>query len=190
MSLKNQKEASKRTSILWGAFAFVVSVGFVYALAKNMSDFEGALKSAGLFGPILAVLLYGILSVTPVPTDPLTVACGALFGPIWGSVISWLGNTFAAVIEYYLGKGVSSLADFESKRKSLPFGLGAYPVDSPWFLIGGRMVPGFGSKIVSVMAGIYNVGLWRYTWTAGLANILGSVLYAIGGSGLLSLFSH
>ncbi len=170
--------------------AFVITFGSIYFLAKNIKDLEGLVASWGIFGPLLVVLLYGALSVTPIPTDPLSAISGALFGPIVGFIVSWIGNTFAAVIEYFLGLGIRNATAFEKRKKNLPWGLDKAPVNSACFLIGGRFVPGFGSKIVSVLAGVYGVGLWRYTWTAAVANIFGSAFYTLGGFQLVTLFSR
>ena len=43
----------------------------------------------------------------------------------------------------------------------MPFGLGKFPVDSPSFLIGARVIPGYGSKFVSLISGFYRVLLLR-----------------------------
>jgi len=178
---------SKLKTFLIFVSAFAISIILIYLVAKNINDFELVLKKTGIFAPIVAVLIYGILSVTPIPTDPLTLACGALFGPVWGIFISWMGNNFAALIEYVIGRGAGDVTSFESKKNKLPFGLGNLPADSPVFLILGRFVPGFGSKIVSVLAGVYKVSVWRYLWTAAVANIVGSVLYVLGGFGLFTI---
>lgn len=140
----------------------------------------------GLLGPILVVALYGLLGASPVPSEPLTVINGVLFGPFLGTVIAGTGNTLAALVEYVIGSKIGDAADFEDKRSDLPLGLGRFPVDSVWFLLGGRLVPGYGAKVVSVMGGLYGVSLWRYTWTTALTTFLGAAVFAYGGFGLLS----
>ena len=98
-------------------------------------------------------------------------------------------NTFiqdlAAIIEYFIGRGLGQITDFDKQRKKLPFGLGKFPANSIWFLIFGRLVPSFGSKVVSIAGGVYHVPLWRYVWTAMVSNLFGSVVLALGGYSLL-----
>ena len=176
------------TAILLTIIAFAISIAMIVVVGKNEKSLEHIIKSSGLLAPLVTIIVYGILSLTPIPSDPLTLLSGALFGPLLGIFVSWMGNNFAALVEYVAGRGVGAIADFEARKKSLPWGLSKLPVTSPWFLIGGRFVPGFGSKIVSVLAGVYKIGLWKYVWTAAVANIVGSVIYALWGVGLMKLF--
>jgi len=169
--------------------AFVLTFGLIYYAGKNIDDMEKFIASWGYAAPFISVVLYGILSITPIPTDPISVVNGALFGPVVGFLTSWMGNNVAALIEYVLGKGIGSVTHFEDKKKNLPWGLSGAPVNSAWFLIGGRFVPGFGSKIVSILAGVYSVSVWRYIWTAAVANVVGAALYALGGAEVIKFLS-
>lgn len=189
LKLVSKTSQNKKTITLQITLLTVgLSIYASYIVAKDEEAIKTFLASLGIWAPLVTILIYGILSLTPIPSDPLTLLSGALFGPTQGIFISWMGNNFAALVEYYLGKGVAIISDFEKKKKDLPWGLDKLPANSPWFLIGGRFVPGFGSKIVSVFAGVYNVGVWRYIWTAAASNIVGSALYAWGGAGLVNFF--
>ncbi len=172
----------------WTVLGILLSIFVISLFAKNVVDVEKFILRFGVWGPLISILLYGVLSVTPIPTDPLTILNGALFGPLVGILTSWMGNNFAALIEYYLGKGIGTVTDFEENRSKLPFGLGKYPVDSPLFLICGRFLPGYGAKIVSIVGGVYKVSLWRYIWTASVSNLVGSIMFALGGYSILKLF--
>ena len=166
----------------------IASLGFVAYVAYYSNVITLALHKLGLFGPLLSILLYAILSASPIPSDPLTFINGAVFGPIWGSLISWTGNMVAAMIEYVIGAKIATFTDFKDKRNTLPFGLSKFPADSIWFLMFGRFIPEFGGKIVSLVGGLYHVPLWRYFWTAAIATLLGSILFASTGYGLVRLF--
>lgn len=174
-------------SFVWLILGFSISVLCVYYLAKNVEVIDRFILSVGVFGPLVSVLLYGVLSVTPIPTDPITVLNGAIFGPVVGSLVSWMGNNLAAYLEYHLGMGIRSVTNFEKVRKKLPLGIGKLPVNSVSFLFFGRFIPQVGGKIVSLMAGIYKVPVKRYMWTATISNLLGSILLALGGWSLLKV---
>ena len=66
------------------------------------------------------------------------------------------------------------------------------PVNSVGFLIFGRMIPGYGGKIISILAVMYKVPMKRYLWTTATTNFLGSILLSYGGFGIVSLikFTH
>jgi uncharacterized membrane protein YdjX (TVP38/TMEM64 family) len=139
---------------------------------------------------LLSILLYAVLGVTLIPSEPLTIFIGALFGPWWATLIAGTGNTISAVIEYYLGRHISSATNFQDKKQHLPFGLGKLRVDSILFLVGARMIPGYGPKLVSFMAGIYHIPLMRYFLTASIPNMFGAAIFAFGGFGIGTLINQ
>ncbi len=94
----------------------------------------------------------------------------------------------AAMVEYYIGLHVGTATDFEKNRQKLPFGLGKFPVESPIFLILGRMLPGAGPKLVSLLAGVYHVPLFKFIWTALIPTAIGAAIFAFGGFGIFKLF--
>jgi uncharacterized membrane protein YdjX (TVP38/TMEM64 family) len=167
--------------------SFGLAIGAVIYIARHKTAVENFIRSMGIAGPLVSVGLYAVLGASPLPADPLTLINGAVFGPLWGAFIAWVGTTLAAVVEYYVGTRIANAAEFEERRDDLPFGLGDLPADSVLFLLGGRMLTGAGSKAVSFISGIYRVSLWRYLWTTALSTLLGAVLFALGGFGLLNL---
>lgn len=174
-----------KSSAVWIFVGFLISIVSIYFIAKNIDVISNFIYSIGILGPVVSILLYGLFSITPIPTDPLTIINGALFGPILGVLVSWWGNNLAAFLEYYLGKGIRDLTNFEKMKKRLPLGLGKLPVDSVGFLLFGRFIPQFGGKMVSLMGGMYGVPLKRYMWTAALSNLMGSILFSLGGWGVI-----
>lgn len=169
---------------------FTVPILLIIYFAKDIKNFETYLPKAGVLAPVLSILLMGALSATPIPTDPIVILNGAIFGPAVGIFVSWMGNNLAAVIEYYIGHGLSVATNYDKQKKKLPFGLGKFPVDSVWFLFFGRFIPQFGGKLVSIIAGLNHVALGRYLFITFISNLFGSVLLAYGGHLLLFIYSH
>lgn len=162
-------------------------IGLIIFFKNDIKYFEKLISTSGILGPLLSILLMGMLSATPIPTDPIVILNGAIFGPIMGVFVSWMGNNFASIIEYFIGRGLSEVADFEKIKSKLPFGLNRFPADSVWFLLCGRFIPQFGGKIVSLTGGFYKVPKLRYLWTAIISNLLGSMILALGGYSLLHI---
>ncbi len=177
----------KKNSAFWTIVALIASGVVVVYVLKYFSDVETLLRSSGLLAPIISVLLYGLFSVTPVPTDSLTIINGAIFGPFYGTLIACTGNTFAALIEYFVGMKIGVAADTKGRSVKIPFTKKEFDVDSVAFLFLGRFIPGYGSKLVSVLAGMYRVNIIRYLWTTFAANITGALMFAYGGYGLRHL---
>ena len=185
--MKSEKNA-KWTTWLILLLSFGVALALMAYLARRQAAVKEFIHKLGMFGPLASILLYGILAFSPIPADPLTLINGAIYKPVWGGLIAWIGMTFAALLEYVVGMWVGDAANFEQKRENLPFGLGDLPVDSIVFLLGARLLTGAGSKAVSYLSGIYQISLWRYLWTTALSTLMGAFLFALGGAGLLAYF--
>jgi uncharacterized membrane protein YdjX (TVP38/TMEM64 family) len=183
-----KKNLSKNIrNILIILLSFGLPIALIIVFRHDFKRIETLIPTLGILGPIFSVLLMGVLSATPVPTDSIVILNGAIFGPFIGVLVSWLGNNLATIVEYFIGKGLSEVTDFEKTKASLPFGLNRFPANSIWFLFFGRFIPQFGGKVVSLTGGFYHVPLPRYLWTAFLSNLLGSILLAYGGYSLLHL---
>jgi uncharacterized membrane protein YdjX (TVP38/TMEM64 family) len=163
------------------------SILIVIYLKRDFDNIHKLIIYLGPIAPLVSILLFGLLSITPIPSDPLALINGAVFGPSYGSLISLVGNNFAAIVEYYLGTNINTLTNFNKQKSKLPFGLDKLPADSFIFLFFGRFIPGFGGKLISLTAGLYHVPLKRFLWTTTIANIFGSILYAVGGNTILNL---
>lgn len=181
---KNQLRKLISTIIAMVLFMVVIGILAAYDLEKIKS----LIKQAGMWGIGLSVLVYAALGLTIVPSEPITLLVGALFGPWVALFTATVGNTFAAIVEYFMGRRIGTVSNLEEKKDRLPFGLAKLNINSPLFLIGARMIPGYGPKVVGLFAGVFHVPLWRFIWTTIIPVALGSAIFAFGGFGLHKLF--
>jgi len=181
-SEEQKTKRSQSISIL--IFSLLIMALAAVFITTDLNKIKNFIIQAGAWGIVISILVYALLGITLIPSEPLTLFIGALFGPIMATLISWVGNTISAFIEYYIGTRIGSATNFEEKKHKLPFGLGNLKVESPLFLVGGRMIPGYGPKVVSMMAGMYRVPILRYLWTTAIPIFFGSVIFAFGGFGI------
>jgi len=182
-----QNNAPSRRTILTILLSLVIFAGLTFFLAHDMDRFQSLIRQSGLAGILIGLVLYTLLGATVIPSEPLTMLFGALFGPLAATVIAGTGNVLAAVVEYYIGSKLAGAGGFVERKEKLPFGLGRLPVDSPVFLIAGRMVPGARPKLISVLGGCCRVPMVRYLWTTAIPTYIGAALFAYGGFGLQRL---
>ncbi|OLS96263.1 hypothetical protein BJF90_10770 [Pseudonocardia sp. CNS-004] len=96
----------------WGRVAAVGAVVLVVAVVAfllirtgtDLLDVRTAVQAAGLWAPLLFVLLQGMVTVTPVPRTVFTVAAGVLFGGIGGVLLAVAGTALAAAVAFWLVK--------------------------------------------------------------------------------------
>jgi uncharacterized membrane protein YdjX (TVP38/TMEM64 family) len=175
---------------IWKAVAAVILIilATVLALHQNTHQLQEFIQRYRKWGAVLSLLIYALLGATPVPSEPITLIITSMFGPWPAALLATIGNTLAALIEFFIGGRINDLSDFEKKKENLPFHLNKLPINSPAFLLLGRMLPGFGPKFVSVVSGVYRVSLWTYIWTALVSNTVGALAVACGGYGIFQLF--
>ena len=168
-------------------FAILLIVILLF-VTKEMDNLQNFILRSGWTGLMVSLGLYGLLGLSPIPSEPLTVLLSTVYGPLLAALIAGAGNMIAAVIEYSLGRRINAIASFEKRRKALPLGLGKLPVHSVPFLLIARMLPGYGPKFISVLSGVYRVPMWRYLWTAAIPTFIGALIFAFGGLELINLF--
>jgi uncharacterized membrane protein YdjX (TVP38/TMEM64 family) len=183
--LQEKKKKQKMISSLVTTLLFVVVIGVIFAF--DFAKIQAYISKTGVWGIFLSIIIYGLLGFTIIPSEPLTLLIGAMFGPWIATIASLAGNTLSSLAEYSLGHRIGSATNFMQLKEKLPFGLGKLKVDSLAFLIFARAIPGFGGKTVSIISGVYHVKLWRFIWTAFVTLIAGSFAFAFGGHGLALL---
>jgi len=165
-------------------------VGSYFLASNQMDQAREFILRSGPFGLLLSVALFGVLGATPIPSEPLTILLATIYGPLWATAATAVGNTISAFVEYGIGERLGSVSNFDQWKGRLPFGLGKFPVESPAFLIGARMLPGYGGKITSLVGGFYRVPVLRYLWTTLLVTVFGAASTAYAGYGLLALIER
>src|SRR5690554_2416623 len=121
-------QAQKRLTVAVIILVLGLSAALMVVVSRHIDAVEHLIASLGILGPLLSIALYGLLGASPVPSEPLTVVNGAVFGPLMGTLIAGTGNTLAAVVEYFIGAGIDNAADFAKSGTICPLGL----VSSRW----------------------------------------------------------
>jgi uncharacterized membrane protein YdjX (TVP38/TMEM64 family) len=186
--LNNPQNGKTWIKLLKYAPLVIIVVGaIILALNFNISQLNYLLEKYERFGICICLFAYIFLGITVIPSEPVSILVLAWKGPVVAILLATIGNTLAAIVEFFIGGGIGDLTDFEKKKEKLPFHLGKLPINSPAFLLLARMLPGFGPKFVSIASGIYQVPMITYLWTTIVANMIGAAAIVLGGSGLLKL---
>lgn len=99
----------KHHVFLWKVTGIAVlvflAVLFFTMLTEMYQQAEDALKSAGAFAPLLYMLLMiGAILISPIPSLPLAILAGALFGPWKGMLYTLVGATLGAMAAFALAR--------------------------------------------------------------------------------------
>ena len=135
---------------------------------------------------LISYVCYVLLSFTFIPTAPLIIFMSFFSNPLSAAVIAVLGNTTAAIIQYYIGSSINDQPQFEEWQNKLPASIRKFPVDSPLFLIIARFMPG-GPRVFSFLCGARNIPFRTYLWASALAYTISASFFAFGGDWITNL---
>jgi len=103
-------------ALLFAALGAAIAIAYTKRDALDTGALQGWVQDAGALGPALYVALYAIATVLFLPGSIITLAGGALFGPIWGTVYSLTGATIGATAAFFVARYLA--ADWVSRKSS------------------------------------------------------------------------
>lgn len=77
---------------------------------------KGIVRSYGAWGPAVILVLYVARSLFFLPTMPLVLAAGSLYGPWWGMALTVAGDNLSANLSFVLGRFFGRRRVKESER--------------------------------------------------------------------------
>ncbi len=107
--------------LLWRIVA-LAALGAAVATAYLMRDriaigaLQGWIDGAGALGPAVYMAVYAVATVLFLPGSVITLAGGALFGPVWGTLYSLTGATIGATAAFFSARYLA--ADWVSRKAS------------------------------------------------------------------------
>lgn len=157
------------------------------------SDDEARIKAwvegFGWFGPISLVLAMIIqMFLLVIPTTLIMIVAVLAYGPVWGSVISFLAVLSAATVGYFIGRFVGSRFITRLLGEKTEEKVSTFVQDYGFWAIGvTRLNPFLSNDAISFVAGMVQMQYWKFI----LATLLGIapvvLLLALTGSDADSL---
>ncbi len=157
--------------LVGGAYWGLAKAGMLDELGdpSRLMERVRALETAG---PILIVTLMTVaVVVTPIPSAPIALAAGALYGHTWGTLYVAAGAELGALLAFALAR----LLGYTFLRRWLGDRLSFSLLGSQWTMMGivfvSRLLPFLSFDLVSYAAGMTPLKAWRFA-VATLAGIL------------------
>ncbi|MEE8388751.1 MAG: VTT domain-containing protein [Acidiferrobacterales bacterium] len=157
--------------------AAAIAVAVVYRDVLDAAALESWVKSAGVAAPLLFMAIYILATVLFLPGSVLTLAGGALFGPVWGTFYNLTGATIGATIAFFISRYLVS--DWVSRKvggrtRQLVNGVEA----EGWrFVAFVRLVPLFPFNLLNYALGLTRINAWHYVITSYVAMLPGAIAY-------------
>ena len=188
----------KRLLII-AALAALVAAYFFFGLGDYLT-IEGIKQVAGDVGayyernPAQVIagffLVYVAVAAASLPgAAVMTLAAGALFGVLVGTIIVSFASTLGATLaflasRYVLRDGIE--ARFGERLRTVNQGLER---DGAFYLFTIRMIPLFPFFVVNLVMGLTRIGTWTFAWVSQVGMLLGTIVYVNAGTQLARIDS-
>jgi uncharacterized membrane protein YdjX (TVP38/TMEM64 family) len=139
-------------------------------------------KSWGYWGVLASLAMMILHSFLPFPAEFVAIANGAVFGPAWGTVITWAGAMLGAFLALFLARqyGQPFVRRVLSKRKAQNLerwvarhGLGTLFIS--------RFIPIISFNLINYAAGLTKITWWTFGWTTGVGILPMTILMVVMG---------
>jgi uncharacterized membrane protein YdjX (TVP38/TMEM64 family) len=182
------------TAVKWLSVALIVlSVALVFRrlpVGSLVQTLEHWIGSLGIWGPLVFGLIYVAAVLALLPGSALTLAAGALFGLVGGTIVASLASTSGAALAFlisrYLARGrVAAKLRHYPKFDAIDTAIS----ESGWKIVALlRLSPAVPFNLQNYLYGLTGIRFWTYVLTSWLAMLPGTFLYVylghIGREGL------
>ncbi len=169
---------------LWWLLPLELPIG----LNGTVAGIENWVRSLGSWGVAGSIALMVTHSFLPFPSEIIAVANGMVYGPVWGSVITWVGAMLGAISAFALVRmfgrpllvqllpahQLQKLADWSRDSGGLA-------------LLVARLIPVIAFNLVNYAAALADVTWWTFIWSTGLGILPLTILLAVVGDRILEL---
>jgi uncharacterized membrane protein YdjX (TVP38/TMEM64 family) len=172
------------TLLVWG---FVLGSPAVPGFELSVAAVERTIESWGMWGVAGAILLMVLHSFVPFPAEIVAMANGMLYGPLWGTVITWTGAMLGAYLAFGLARWLGRpfvLAMVASRHHEQLDDWMAH--HGGGVLLLSRFVPVISFNLINYAAGLTAISWWTFTWATGLGILPLTFLMVLMGDGLWS----
>lgn len=158
-----------------------VALAFAYKDQLNVETLEAWVAGAGLAGPLLFIMLYAAATVLFLPGSVLTLAGGALFGPLWGTLYNLTGAALGATIAFLIARYLAS--DWiESKIRKTAGGraerlMKGVNAEGWRFVAFTRLVPLFPFNLLNYALGLTRIPFGQYVLATFIFMLPGAAAY-------------
>ncbi len=189
---EHQKTVASTKAIAFAiliVLAALVAVGFSFGWGFGLSieQFVDTIRSWGKWGVLGSIGLMMLHSFIPFPAELLACANGMVYGPLWGTVITWTGAMLGAVVAFGLARklGRPFVERLVAKRNWAV--LDDWTEEIGWqVVLASRFFPLIAFNLINYAAGLTRLTWWQFIWTTGIGILPITILMVVIGDNIES----
>lgn len=154
-----------------------IALAVIYRDRFDVAALEAWISEAGPVAPLLFMALYAVAAVLFLPGSVMTLAGGALFGPVLGTFYNLTGATLGALLAFLVARYLA--ADWVAQRtggrlKQLIQGV---ETEGWRFVAFTRLVPLFPFNLLNYALGLTRIPLLHYLLATYICMLPGALAY-------------
>lgn len=179
---------SKTTIMAIALFCIVATVVGIYLIGGiDRQLLQLWLQKMGIWAPILYILIYAIATICILPSTPLNLTGGAIFGSVWGTIWTSIAAILAAMLSFAFSRTIGrNLVEqkLAGRWQSLDREMhqGGF-----FYMFAIRLLPLIPYGIVNFAAGLTSIKFRDYLLGTLLGTVPGILPFVMMGAGLTAL---
>lgn len=148
----------------------------------SVQTIEETILAWGSWGVIASIALMVLHSFVPFPAEFVAFANGMVYGPLWGTVITWTGAMLGAFAAFGLARafGRPFVAHMVARKN--------WQVLDEWtarrggdMVLVSRFIPVISFNLINYAAGLTRISWWTFAWATGVGILpLTTVMVVMG----------
>lgn len=169
-----------RNSVRWllgSALLGIVGLAVAWRGRFDVAALQAWVDSAGAAAPLVFVAVYAAATVLFFPGAAITMAGGALFGPVWGMLWNLTGATLGASLAFLIARYLG--ADWVARRAGTRLSrLNDGVASEGWrFIAFVRLVPLFPFNLLNYTLGLTRISFVTYVLASALFMLPGALAF-------------
>ncbi len=135
----------------------------------SVLEIKNFIESSGHWGVAASIGLMVLHSFVPFPAELVAIVNGMIYGPVWGTVITWVGAMLGAFLAFGLARKIGRpfvrRTLTEKNMRAIDHWLARY---GPGALLFSRFIPVIAFNLINYAAGLTQIRWWTFSWMTGL----------------------
>ena len=151
-------------------------------------DVEDLIRSWGGWGVAGSIGLMVAHSFLPFPSEIVALANGMLYGPLWGTVITWVGAMLGASAAFAVGRTLGRPVLLRLLSPHAQDGLARWSCEQGGqALLLARLIPVIAFNLINYAAALTQISWWTFLWATGLGILPLTIVLAVLGDNVLAM---
>ena len=161
---------------------------FSFGGERTIEGVVAQIRSWGHWAALGSIILMVAHSFLPFPSEIITLANGMVFGPFWGSAITWVGAMLGAISTFGLVRLLGRPFVHRMLSENQLCRLSEWSsVRGGMALLIGRLIPVIAFNLLNYAAALTDISWWTFIWATGLGILPLTILLNVFGDSMLTM---